>query len=205
VLHLHRGTPFIYQGEELGMTNTAMRSIEDYRDIETLNFYKEATTRLGVSPDDALEAVHRVSRDNARTPMQWSDSPHAGFSSAEPWLAVNPNYTKVNAEAQVDDPNSVFNYYRQLIELRRRDPVVRSGRYELLYPEHERLYCFTRTSEHGAILVIANFSATTTLVPEELADSWRDAAPLITNITPRPAGVPSRLEAWEVIALRRTK
>ena len=123
VLHLHRGTPYVYQGEELGMTNAPFNVIDDFRDIESLNHYAEAVGE-GASPDDVLLSLRTMGRDNARTPMQWDAGPHAGFTTGEPWLGVNPNHVEINAEAARADPDSVFHHYRQLIELRH----ARAGR-----------------------------------------------------------------------------
>ena len=131
VLHLHRGTPYVYQGEELGMTNAPWSGIEEFRDIETLNHYAEAVAH-GADPDAVLAVLRPRSRDNARTPMQWDASPNAGFTSGTPWLPVNPNHTEINAEAARADPDSVFHHYRRLIELRRTEPVVAFGDFTML-------------------------------------------------------------------------
>jgi oligo-1,6-glucosidase len=156
--HLLQGTPFIYQGEEIGMTNVAFESIEDYRDISTINAYRELIA-AGVDRDLIMWGVHRRSRDNARTPMQWSDSPNAGFTKGEPWIKVNPNYEKINVAAALDDPDSIFYYYQKLIRLRRENPVMVYGLYELILPEHEKIFAFTRTLEEERLLVMLNFSA----------------------------------------------
>lgn len=139
-LHTLRGTPYIYQGEELGMTNVHFASIEEYRDIETLNMYREAVEERGADPQQVLAAIHVKGRDNARTPMQWDASANAGFSSGAPWLKLNPNYPAINAAEALADPNSVFHYYRQLIRLRKAHPVIVYGTYELLLAEHPELY-----------------------------------------------------------------
>ena len=131
VLHLHRGTPYVYQGEELGMTNAPFNTIEDFRDIESLNHYAEAVAD-GAAPDDVLLSLRKMGRDNARTPMQWDAGPHAGFTTGEPWLGVNPNHVEINAEAARADPDSVFHHYRQLIELRHALPVVAHGDFTML-------------------------------------------------------------------------
>lgn len=157
-LHLHKGTPYIYQGEELGMTNFPFRSIDDYEDVESLNHHRLALA-AGQDEADVLRALATKSRDNARTPVQWDDSPHAGFTDGEPWLAVNPNHVEINAASQVDDPGSVFQHYRRLIALRKSDPTVVQGRFELLVPEHDRLWAFTRTLGDDRLLVLANCSS----------------------------------------------
>jgi oligo-1,6-glucosidase len=157
-LHLQQGTPYIYQGEELGMTNFAFPSIDDYKDIAALNLYREAVAN-GLDPAFVLAQLHKQSRDNARTPMQWDTSPNAGFTTGQPWLKVNPNYLQINAEQSLADPNSIFHYYQQLIRLRKANPVVVTGRYALLLEEDEAIYAFTRTSDDDQLLVILNFTA----------------------------------------------
>src|SRR5919202_2730700 len=143
VLHLHRGTPYVYQGEELGMTNPPFASIEDFRDIESVNHYAEAVA-AGARPEDVLTSLRAMSRDNARTPMQWDDSQHAGFTTGTPWLAVNPNYVEVNAKAALADPDSVLHHYRRLIELRHSEPVVAHGDFTILLADDPRVYAYTR-------------------------------------------------------------
>ncbi|MHB1130946.1 MAG: glycoside hydrolase family 13 protein [Chloroflexota bacterium] len=160
-LHLLQGTPFIYQGEELGMTNVAFSSIEDYRDISTRNHYRELVDEEGVDRQAALELVHRKSRDNARTPMQWDDSENAGFTSGTPWIKVNPNYREINAARALADPDSVLHYYRRLIRLRKENRVVVEGRYDLILDDDPAIYAFTRTLQNRRLLVILNFSAGT--------------------------------------------
>jgi oligo-1,6-glucosidase len=135
LLHTLQGTPFIYQGEELGMTNVKFDSIEDYRDIETLNIYKEFTQRDPNSKDEIMRYIHKKSRDNARTPMQWSNSANAGFTSGKPWIKVNPNYTEINVEDEIKDKNSVLNYYKKLIRLRRQYEVIVYGDFEVVKDE----------------------------------------------------------------------
>ena len=157
-LHTLQGTPYIYQGEEIGMTNVAFESIEDYRDIETLNFHRE-WVEGGGDPAQALAVIHTRSRDNARTPMQWDDSAHAGFTAGVPWMKVNPNYPGINVEQARTDLDSVFHYYRKLIGLRRAHPAIVHGRYDLLYEAHEQIYAYTRTLEDERLLVVLNFSA----------------------------------------------
>jgi oligo-1,6-glucosidase len=156
-LHLQQGTPYIYQGEEIGMTNVAFPSIEDYRDIETINMYREAVAD-GADPDALLAVIHAKSRDNARTPMQWNDSAQAGFSIGRPWIKVNPNYTTINVQQALADPNSVFYYYQQLIRLRHAYPIIVYGAYELILANHEQIYAFTRTWQNECLLVILNFT-----------------------------------------------
>jgi oligo-1,6-glucosidase len=175
VLHLHRGTPYVYQGEELGMTNAPFNTIEDFQDIESLNHYREAVAR-GETPDDVLLALRKMGRDNARTPMQWDASRHAGFTTGEPWLGVNPNHVSINAESEVADPDSVFHHYRRLIELRHELPVIAEGDFTMLLPDDERVYAFTRSLDGVELLVLGNFSGD----PVRVAlDGWEDAEPVI--------------------------
>lgn len=157
--HLLQGTPYIYQGEEIGMTNVSFPSIDDYRDIETLNAYREMVTERGIAPEAALASLRVKSRDNARTPVQWDASPNAGFTSGQPWIQVNPNYLTINASQALADPDSIFYYYRRLIDLRKASPVIVYGQYELLLAEHPQLYAFTRTLDDDRLLVLLNFSA----------------------------------------------
>ena len=159
VLHLHRGTPFVYQGDELGMTNMPFAGIEQYRDVESLNYFREEVSH-GRDPGEVLDVLAVCSRDNARTPMQWDDTAHAGFTTGTPWIAVNSNAVDVNAAAQRTDPESVFHHYRRLIALRHNDPVVGDGAFEMLVPDHEQVYAFTRTTGAARLLVVANLSPT---------------------------------------------
>jgi len=157
VLHLLRGTPYVYQGEELGMTNAHFTSLDQYADIESLNWAREALRR-GTPEDEVLRSLGVKSRDNARTPVQWTAGPHAGFTTGTPWLPVNPNHTEVNAEAAVADPDSVLHHYRRLIALRHDHPVVVDGDYRLLLPPHEQLFGYVRALDDHCLLVLANLS-----------------------------------------------
>jgi oligo-1,6-glucosidase len=157
VLHLQRGTPYVYQGEELGMTNAPFDRIDDFRDIESLNHYAEAIA-AGEDPEAVLHALRTMGRDNARTPMQWNASEHAGFTSGTPWLDVNPNHTEINAEAAIADPDSVFHYYRRLIELRHELPVVADGDFAALREDDPQIYAFIRRLGQTELLVVANLS-----------------------------------------------
>lgn len=157
-LHTLQGTPYVYQGDEIGMTNVRFGSIEDYRDVDALNLYREQVTEGGGPPGETLARIHAQGRDNARTPMQWSAGPQAGFTTGTPWIGVNPNHTEINVEAALRDPGSVFWYYRDLIRLRRTHPVVVDGRYDLLLPDHPQVYAYTRTTGREQLLVLLNFS-----------------------------------------------
>ncbi|GAB2749847.1 alpha-glucosidase [Nocardioides pakistanensis] len=193
VLHMQRGTPYVYQGEELGMTNHPFERIEDFEDIEAVNHYREAVG-AGADPEEVLSSLRAMGRDNARTPMQWDDSPNAGFTTGEPWLAVNPNHKEINAAAQVCDPESVFEHYRALIRLRHEHPVVAHGDFTLHLDDHDRLFAFTRTLAHEELLVVANFSGAPTEVPARFADRWREATLLLGNV---PGSDGATLEPWE--------
>lgn len=157
-LHMLQGTPYIYQGEEIGMTNICFDSIEDYRDIETLNFYREKVIEGNEDPEQVMESIYAKSRDNARTPFQWSDKPQAGFTTGKPWIKVNQNYNEINANQAIEDPNSIFHYYRKLIQLRKQYPIIIYGDYQLLLPEHEQIFAYLRTYKGQKLLVITNFS-----------------------------------------------
>ncbi|QTR06004.1 alpha-glucosidase, partial [Saccharothrix algeriensis] len=157
VLHLHRGTPYVYQGEELGMTNAPFASIEDMHDVESLNHYRQAVA-AGAEPEAVLRGLRAMGRDNARTPVQWDASHAAGFTTGTPWMPVNPNHTWLNAQAQYDDPESVFHHYRQLIELRHTHPVVALGDFRMLLPDDPHVYAYQRTLEGTRLLVVANLS-----------------------------------------------
>ena len=157
-LHMLQGTPYIYEGEEIGMTNAFFNKIEDYRDVEALDIFKDFTGRKGFSAKDTLELLRLKSRDNARTPMQWNAEKNAGFSEAEPWIAVNDNYKTINAEASVKDPKSVFSYYKKLVQLRHEVSVITEGVYKLLDADNEKVYTYLRKNEDETLLVICNFT-----------------------------------------------
>ena len=144
-LHMMQGTPYVYQGDELGMTNCPFPELKDFRDIESINAFHELTEAGKVSPEDMMRYLLLRSRDNARTPMQWDESANAGFTEGEPWIMVNPNYKEINAKKELADPDSVFHYYQKLIALRKREKVMVYGACELLEPENENLYVYTRT------------------------------------------------------------
>ncbi|KLU60841.1 oligo-1,6-glucosidase [Peptococcaceae bacterium CEB3] len=158
LLHTLQGTPFIYQGEEIGMTNVCFDSIEDYRDIETLNWYKEQIAKGERSVAEIMRSIHAKGRDNARTPMQWTGAPNGGFSIRPPWLPVNPNYRTVNVEKQRADAHSVLNYYRALIRLRKENLVLVYGDYTVLNPEDETTYAFVRRLDDLWVLTVLNFT-----------------------------------------------
>lgn len=156
MLHGMEGTPYIYQGEELGMTNILL-PLEEHVDLETLNMYEERIA-LGYDPEEVMASIHARSRDNARTPIQWTAGENAGFTTGTPWMPVNPNYTEINAEAALADPNSIFHYYKKLIQLRKTYDVFRNGAFTLLCPEDEKIFAYTRDTEEEHILVVCNFT-----------------------------------------------
>ena len=168
ILHGMQGTPYIYQGEELGMTNSKF-TMEQYRDIETVNMIKDRRER-GYSDESILASLYAKSRDNARTPMQWDDSLNAGFTTGTPWLDVNPNYKEINAKSQMEDPDSIFSYYKNLIALRKEYPVFVEGDFELVFPENNQLFSYTRTFEGKTLWVLCNFygNEVSIEIPQEL-------------------------------------
>jgi oligo-1,6-glucosidase len=188
MIHMQQGTPFIYQGEEIGMTNVKFDSIEDYRDVEIRNLWQERVVEQGEDPEVILKAIHRKGRDNARTPMQWTDGPNAGFTTGTPWMKVNPNYRDINVEQALRDENSILHYYRKLIRLRKEHPIVVYGKYELLLEDHEEIYAFTRTLDDEQWLVVLNFSANTPTfeLPAECRRTFGDV--VISNYAEAPEG-----------------
>jgi oligo-1,6-glucosidase len=185
--HLLQGTPYIYQGEEIGMTNVAFESIDDYRDIATLNLYREAVEEKGYPAPLVLAVVHAKSRDNARTPMQWDESPQAGFTTGQPWIKVNPNYPQINVRQALADPDSIFYYYQKLIRLRRANPVMVYGAYDLLLEDHPQIYAFTRTLDDDRLLVVLNFSRQTAVFDLPGAVVFAGQELLISNYRVDPA------------------
>jgi oligo-1,6-glucosidase len=211
VLHLHRGTPYVYQGEELGMTNAVFSAISDFRDIESLNYY--AAAMAGNRPDDSevLAALRPMSRDNARTPMQWTAGSNAGFSSGEPWIGVNPNYRQINADAELADPDSVYHHYRKLIALRHDHPIVARGDFSMLLPQDEKVYAFTRRLDSETWLVLGNFTGTDAEAAVPDAAGWAAAPLLLGNYpdappdsTAQPAVTALLLRPWECRVYRRS-
>lgn len=172
VLHMMQGTPYIFEGEELGMTNAFFDKIEDYRDIEALDIFKDFTERKGFSEADTLELLRLKSRDNARTPMQWDDSEKAGFTEGTPWISVNPNHREINAKACLEDENSVFYYYQKLIKLRHEMPIITDGVYELLDADNEQVYTYLRRGKNETLVVLANFTEKTIMY--RLGDEWKE-------------------------------
>ncbi|MCD8370175.1 MAG: alpha-glucosidase [Clostridiales bacterium] len=190
LLHGMQGTPYVYQGEELGMTNVRF-NLEQYRDIETLNLYRERLEK-GYPKEDILRSIYAKSRDNARTPMQWNDSEQAGFTDGHPWIDVNPNYKEINAAAQRNDPDSVFHYYRRLIRLRREYPVFVEGTFRLLLADDPQIFAYMREDGETKLLVICNFSGETVTCPVMDRDRMKC---LIRNYT--EDGQPGVLRPYE--------
>ena len=193
VLHMLRGTPYVYQGEELGMTNAGYTAIGQYADIESVNFYGLATTS-GLAADDVLAGLAGKSRDNARTPVQWDAGPNAGFTTGRPWLPVNGNHVTINAVAARDDADSVFHHYRRLIALRHELEIVREGRFDLLLPDHEQVFAYTRTLADQVLVVTANLSGQPVRIdPADLPDLATAKVLLATHADPTPG----TLRPWE--------
>ena len=205
VLHLHQGTPYVYQGDELGMANAPFATIADYRDIQALNFYAEAATRADADLPALLLAMARMSRDQGRTPVQWDASAGAGFTAGTPWIAINPDYTQVNAAAEVGDPASVFEHYRRLIALRHADWLVTNGDFELLLPDHPVIWAFVRRGPGAELLVAANFSSAAVNAPLPLDGGWAAAPVILANLPDGPLRPLPDLELrpWESLVWRR--
>ncbi|MGY1705199.1 alpha-glucosidase [Geodermatophilus sp. SYSU D00697] len=197
LLHLHRGTPYVYQGEELGMANAPFPSLDDFRDVESLNHFAQAVAH-GEDPGTVLAAMRRTSRDNARTPVQWDASENAGFTTGTPWIAVNPDHVEWNAQAQRADPDSVFAHHRRLIALRHELPVVATGDFTMLLPEHDSVYAFTRCLDGDRLLVVCNLSGHEYRLGELLPEAV-DADPVLGNL---PEHDPAVLRPWEARVLR---
>ena len=200
-LHMQQGTPYIYQGEELGMTNYPFQSPEEFRDIESINAYKEWCSDGVVSHEDFWPCIIFKSRDNARTPVQWDDSWQAGFTAGTPWIAVNPNYKEINAKAETADPNSVFHYYKKLIELRKKNPIMVYGKYDLMLEDSAELFVYTRTLDEEKLLVVCSFCdhETSFTVPDEFVG----APCLISNMENAYGKAEMTLKPYEAFVLKR--
>ncbi|WP_156761406.1 alpha-glucosidase [Microbacterium karelineae] len=198
VLHLQRGTPYVYQGEELGMTNVPFADIGDYRDVETLNHYRTAIED-GADPADTILGIRAMSRDHARTPVQWDATAHAGFTTGDPWIATNPNYIHLNASAQYGDEMSVFEHYRALIDLRHRLPVVAHGTFARLDAGDPAIFGFERVLNADVLFVVANLSShdVTPLLDAEFVDAWVGGEIILSNGLSEPR-VDAPLGPWEV-------
>ena len=177
LLHGMQGTPYIYQGEELGMTNVQY-DIEDYKDCEIINMYHERLEK-GYSKDEIMKSIYAKGRDNARTPMQWDDTENAGFTTGTPWIKVNDNYDKINARSQVDDPDSIFSCYKKLVQLRKDYPVFVDGKFTLLLEDDENIFAYSRKNEEKTMIVVCNFFDKE--IPMPLAKECGDMEVLISN------------------------
>ena len=185
-LHMLKGSPYIYQGEEIGMTNAYFKSISDYRDIESINAYKEYTESGLMTEEEMLNCLKMISRDNARTPMQWDDSANAGFTTGTPWISVNKNYTQINAKAALEDKDSVFYYYQKLIRLRHQYEVIVEGVFHGLLEDNDDIYAYERTLGNEKLVVACNF--TNKEVPCELFEENKGEE-LITNYKNHVGGI----------------
>lgn len=195
-LHGLQGTPYIYQGEEIGMTNVRY-PIQAYRDLETLNYYREQV-EAGKEPDEIMQAIHKTSRDNARTPMQWSAGENAGFTTGTPWIGVNPNYPRINVEAALRDPDSIYYTYRKLIALRKTYPIFVEGDFTLLCPEDEQVFAYLRSLGSARMLVAVNLSSRPAAFCQPAA--FDGAAPLLETGTAPDSAI---LAPWEARILYR--
>ena len=201
VVHCLRGTPYIYQGEELGMTNAHFTRLEQYRDVESLNHFQILRDK-GMGEESALAILAAHSRDNSRTPVQWDGSENAGFTAGEPWIQVNPNYKRINAREQAEDPDSIFSYYRALIRLRKEQPVVAWGDFAPLDREHPAVLAYRRCWKGDTLYCISNFrrKPCTWTCPEELSG----CRVLLSNYPdPRP-GQEMSLRPYESMILLRS-
>ena len=188
-----QGTPYIYQGEELGMTNYPMKSIDESLDVESINAYHELVEeKHEMTPEQMMACIRRKGRDNARTPMQWTAEKNAGFTQGKPWMPVNPNHTVINAQAQVGDPDSVFSFYQKLIRIRQEYDVVIDGRFELLMPEDEQVFAYIRDDGKQRMLVICNFSDRDAVLT---ADAQMEGRILLGNYDEE--GEKQKLRPWE--------
>ena len=196
-LHMMQGTPYVYQGEELGMTNTVFNSVDDFRDLESVNAYRELVESGLYTDEDMFPKIAHKSRDNARTPMQWDASENAGFTTGKPWIAVNPNYKKINVADQLKREDSVFHYYQKLIRLRKENEIIVYGNYELLLPEDENIFAYKRTLDNQKLLVVCNFSKS-----EQKFDfsGYENAKALISNYN-RDARKDGILKPYEATVL----
>lgn len=188
ILHMLQGTPYVYQGEEFGMTNYPFEKLEDFQDIEVRNYASVAMTLPEHDEEALIAALARGTRDNARTPVQWDDSLSAGFTTGKPWIAVNPNAATINADSAVADEDSIFHHYRKLIQLRHQLPIVVNGKFELLLEDDKRIFAYKRTLGDEQLLVLGNFSDDEVTVPLDGADDWAAQDVLIGNYPASSAG-----------------
>lgn len=198
-LHMMQGTPYIFEGEELGMTNGDFERLSDFRDVESLNAYQELTQNGTIASEDMLRYMRYKSRDNARTPMQWDGGEHAGFTTGTPWIKVSANHTEINAAEQMERPDSVFHFYRKLIALRHSYPIIVYGEYRLLLPEDSQLFAYTRRWEDRLLLVACNLSGQCASM--ELPRGAVGKPPLIANMPDTALEKTMTLRPWEAFAV----
>lgn len=201
-LHMMQGTPYVYQGEELGMTNVPFGDIGDFRDIESINAYHELTGKGVFDGDTMLQYLRYKSRDNARTPVQWDDSENAGFTAGTPWIMVNPNYKEINAARQTGDPDSVFSYYKKLIQLRKEQEIIVYGSYELLLPEHGQIYAYLRKLGEERLLVVCSFAREEISIPASELGDYAVVERLIGNYPEQAWGEQFTLRPFEAFAVK---
>lgn len=197
--HTLQGTPYIYQGEEIGMTNVKFDSIDDYDDIEIRNFYYENEETHERTREDIMASIHHFGRDNSRTPMQWDSSPNAGFTTGKPWIKINPNYQSINVAESLSDPNSVFHYYQKLIKMRKELPILIDGHFDSYYEDDLNLFVYTRTLENQVLFIALNFSNSTQnlAIPSNL--SLEGSKLVISNYENDESSIPKQLRPYEAI------
>ena len=202
-IHMMQGTPYVYQGEELGMTNCPFNTLDNFRDLESINAFHELTEQGKMTEEEMMAAIGYKGRDNARTPMQWDDSANAGFSGADstPWIMVNPNYTKINAKDQVSREDSVFKYYQKLIKLRHESDLIVYGTYDLILDDDKDIYAYIRTLGDEKLIVYCNFSENTREV--ELPEEFTDGKVLISNYNDAKVSEKITLRPYEAIVIQK--
>ena len=199
-IHMMQGTPYVYQGEELGMTNCPFNTLDNFRDLESINAFHELTEQGKMTEEDMMAAIGYKGRDNARTPMQWDDSAYAGFSTANPWIMVNPNYTKINAKDQINREDSVFKYYQKLIKLRHESELIVYGTYDLILDDDKDIYAYIRTLGDEKLIVYCNFSENTREV--ELPEEFTNGKVLISNYIDAKVNHKITLRPYEAIVIQ---
>lgn len=200
-IHMMQGTPYVYQGEELGMTNCPFNTLDNFRDLESINAFHELTEQGKMTEEDMMAAIGYKGRDNARTPMQWDDSAYAGFSTTNPWIMVNPNYTKINAKDQINREDSVFKYYQKLIKLRHESELIVYGTYDLILDDDKDIYAYIRTLGDEKLIVYCNFSENTREV--ELPEEFVNKKVLISNYSDAKANQKITLRPYEAIVIQK--
>lgn len=200
-IHMMQGTPYVYQGEELGMTNCPFNTLDNFRDLESINAFHELTEQGKMTEEDMMAAIGYKGRDNARTPMQWDNSAYAGFSTAKPWIMVNPNYTKINARDQVNREDSVFKYYQKLIKLRHESELIVYGTYDLILDDDKDIYAYIRTLGDEKLIVYCNFSENTRKV--EIPEEFVNKKVLISNYSDAKANPKITLRPYEAIVIQK--